>query len=65
MEQVSITNSLFSTINDLFSSLFSSIDNQIYYTLDDLVFTNLKVFTESSIVKFFGSATDPRPYFDL
>ena len=65
MEQVSITNSLFSTINDLFSSLFSSIDNQIYYTLDDLVFTNLKVFTESSIVKFFGSATVPRPYFDL
>ena len=38
--QASITQIILNTINTLFSSLFSSIDNNIYSVLDDIIFIN-------------------------
>ena len=55
--QTNITQTIISTINTIFSSLFSSIDNGIYSVLDDLVFINTDILKDKFIISFFGTST--------
>lgn len=56
-EDINITEIIFNTINSLFSNLFSSIDNSLYPVLDDIVFINTDVLTNSPLEKLLGSQT--------
>jgi len=44
-----------SAINNLFSSLSSSIDTKVYSILDDIVFLNLDIFSDGTIYRILGS----------
>lgn len=55
--QASITQIILNTINTLFSSLFSSIDNNIYSVLDDIIFINTDILKDKFISSFFGTST--------
>lgn len=56
MEQTSsLTDSIISTINSIFQTLFSSIDNSIYSVLDDLVFVNNNILNDSIFGRLFGN----------
>lgn len=46
---------IYNTINELFSNLFSSIDNNLYSLLDDIVFLDSKTVITSSIENIFFS----------
>lgn len=46
---------ILNTINDLFSSLFSSIDNSVYTALDDLAFIDIDIFNDYFFSKIFGT----------
>lgn len=55
--QNSITQIIITTINTLFSSLFSSIDNNIYSILDDIVFINTDILQDNFMESFLGAST--------
>ena len=55
--QTNITQVIIETINNLFSNLFSSIDNSLYSILDDLLFINSDILENKYIEKIFGSTT--------
>ena len=55
--QSSITQTIIETINTLLSSLFSSIDNNVYSILDDIVFINSDILKDTFTSKFFGTST--------
>ena len=48
------SNSIFNSLNDLFSKLFSSIDNNIYSNLDEITFINADIIKFSNITKIVG-----------
>ncbi len=52
-----ITTVITNTINELFYTLFSSIDNSIYSTLDDLVFINIDIIKNSSFQQLLGESS--------
>ncbi len=55
MEETSnITEIFFQTINALFSSLFSSIDNSLYPVLDDITFISTDILSDSYLEKLLG-----------
>lgn len=54
MENFNLVESIRQSLNELFSSLFSSIDNNIYSLLDNLTFINSKITTEPAIKKLLG-----------
>lgn len=56
-ETSSLTNSIIQTINSIFQTLFSSIDNSIYKVLDKLVFINSDILNHSIFEKIFGTNT--------
>lgn len=56
-ETSSLTNSIIQTINSIFQTLFSSIDNNIYKILDDLVFIDSNILNNSIFEKIFGINT--------
>ena len=56
-ETSSLTNSIIQTINSIFQTLFSSIDNSIYETLDELVFMDSDILNNSNFEKIFGTST--------
>ena len=56
-ETSSLTNSIIQTINTIFQTLFSSIDNNIYELLDHLVFINNDILNDSIFEKIFGTST--------
>ncbi|MCI9039652.1 MAG: hypothetical protein HFJ29_07290 [Clostridia bacterium] len=56
-ETSSLTNSIIQTINSIFQTLFSSIDNNIYKVLDDLVFIDNDILSSSIFEKIFGTNT--------
>ena len=56
-ETSSLTNSIIQTINSIFQTLFSSIDNNIYKILDDLVFIDSDILNHSIFEKIFGTNT--------
>ena len=51
-----LTQTILDTINQLFNQLFSSIDNSIYSTLDNLVFINPQILQDSLFEKLFGTS---------
>lgn len=55
--EINIVTSLLESINSVFSSLISSINNNIYTVLDDLLFINLNIFDKSSLVKLLAPGT--------
>lgn len=55
--EVNIVSSLLESINSIFSSLISSINNNIYTILDDLLFINTSIFKGSNILGILGSET--------
>ena len=55
MENFNLAESIKQSLNELFSSLFSSIDNNIYLLLDNLIFVNSKIEKEPAIEKLLGT----------
>lgn len=55
--QTNITQTIINTINTIFSSLFSSINNNIYSILDDIIFINTDILKDKYTVSFFGTST--------
>ena len=53
-ETSSLTNAIIQTINSIFQTLFSSIDNSVYQTLDELTFINPNILQDSLFEKIFG-----------
>lgn len=53
----SIIQTIIDTINTLFSSLCSSIDNNIYSILDDIVFVDSDILNDKFMSSFFGTST--------
>lgn len=49
-----ISQIIIETINNLLSTLFSSIDNSVYDTLDNLAFINTNIFDNSVFERLFG-----------
>lgn len=52
-----LSQTIIDTINQIFNQLFSSIDNNIYSTLDHLVFIDSKILQDSLFEKIFGTTT--------
>lgn len=58
-EKINLTEVILTSINELFSQMFSSIDNTIYSTLDKLTFVNTDILKNDSFQNIFGnSASD-------
>lgn len=57
INQSDITQTILNTINSLLSSLFSSIDNNIYSTLDTLVFINADILNDNFLLTLLGSTS--------
>lgn len=55
METLNITEIISTTINTIFSNLFSSIDNSLYGVLDDITFINTNILNDSYFEKIFGA----------
>ena len=55
MEENNISQNVFNSINDIFSKIFYSIDENIYNTLDDITFINLEIIENSKIKQIIGS----------
>ena len=53
-ETTNISQVIIDTINNLLSTLFSSIDNSVYNTLDNLAFVDNGILRDSIFEKFFG-----------
>ncbi len=56
-ETTTVTDTIMQTINSIFQTLFSSIDNNVYQTLDDLTFLNESILNNSLFEKLFGTNT--------
>jgi len=52
--QINITEIIAQTINSLFTTLFSSIDSNIYSTLDDLTFIDTDIITSNTFSSILG-----------
>ena len=55
-ETASLTNAIVQTINNIFQTLFSSIDNSVYQILDELTFINPNILNEPLLEKLFGTS---------
>lgn len=55
MEENNISQNVFNSINDIFSKIFYSIDENIYNTLDDITFINSDIIENSKIKQIIGS----------
>lgn len=55
MENFNLVENIKQSLNELFSGLFSSIDNNIYSLLDNLTFVNSKITEEPAITKLLGN----------
>ena len=52
---VSLTDTIIQTINSIFQTLFSSIDNSVYSILDNLTFINSSILNDSLFENLFGT----------
>ena len=57
MDQSNITQTILNTINYIFETLLSSIDNRLYGILDDLTFVNSDILHDNYFSKIFGTST--------
>ena len=56
MENNNIIEIISMTINTIFSNLFSSIDNELYGILDDIIFINKDIITDSHFENIIGTS---------
>lgn len=54
-EKLNLSDAIFQSLNDIFSHLFSSIDNSIYSLLDNLCFIDTDILNNSAISKLLGN----------
>ena len=52
-----ITQTIISTINTIFETLFSSIDNNLYSLLDDITFIDSNILHDKNFETLFGTST--------
>lgn len=52
-----ITQIIINTINSIFETLFSSIDNNLYLVLDDITFINSDILQDKNFENLFGTST--------
>jgi hypothetical protein len=52
-----ITQTIIDTINTIFETLFSSIDNSLYSVLDDITFINSDILQDKNFENLFGTST--------
>ena len=52
-----ITQIIIETINTIFETLFSSIDNNLYAILDDITFIGSDILNDTNFEKIFGTST--------
>lgn len=59
MEQqtINLTDVIFNSLNELFSKLFSSIDNTIYSVLDDIIFIKPNILSNSKFEQIIGTSS--------
>ncbi len=59
MEQqtINLTDIIFNSLNELFSKLFSSIDNTIYTVLDDIIFIKPNILSNSKFEQIIGTSS--------
>lgn len=57
-EQTNLTEIILKSINELFSMIFSSIDNTIYSTLDNLTFINSNILSDENFKKILGQSAN-------
>lgn len=55
MEENNISQNVFNSINEIFSKIFYSIDENIYNTLDDITFINSDIIENSKIKQIIGN----------
>lgn len=55
-ENINLTDIIFNSLNELFSKLFSSIDNSIYSLLDEIVFITPDLLKNNSLNKILGTS---------
>lgn len=58
MEQKNISESIFNILNELFSKLFLSVDNNIYSMLDDITFINQDIINGNNFQKILGNSSN-------
>lgn len=54
----STSNSILSTINELFGSMFSSIDGSIYSALDEIAFIDTDIINSTYLEKILGTSSN-------
>ena len=52
-----ITKTIIDTINNIFETLFASIDNNLYTILDKITFINSDILTDKNFGNIFGTST--------
>lgn len=57
MENTNITQIIISTINFIFEQIFGSVDNNLYYTLDNITFINSDILKNNYFEKIIGTST--------
>lgn len=57
METNTITQSVISSINFIFEQLFSSVDNNLYSTLDNITFINSDILKNNYFENILGTST--------
>ena len=57
MNSTDVTSIIINTLNSIFESLFSSIDNTLYEILDNLVFINPNILNDTYFLKIFGTSS--------
>jgi len=57
LENNNITQIIIDTINNIFETLFSSIDNNLYNVLDDITFINSDILSDKNFENIFGTST--------
>lgn len=55
-EKINLTQTILTSLNELFSQMFSSIDNTIYGTLDTLTFINSDILKNNSFQNILGNS---------
>lgn len=57
LTQTNVTQTIVDTINYIYQSILSSIDNNLYSILDDLIFVNSDILTDKNFQAIFGTST--------
>ena len=57
MEQSNITQTIIDTINNIFDTLFQSIDSNLYSVLDSLAFIDNSIMGSKNFINIFGNST--------